>query len=130
MLRDKNFAYLNFDNYSLLEAWNDLTTELGFSSVNTTKKYMDFWILECMDVLRILESKEKVYWDDRGLRNLMAEGGMDSYIFPWESFLQRGYKPYQIIGYEYSLNYETYWYKFSKCSPYVVTFASHIKDCE
>ena len=42
MLRDKNFAYLNFDNYSLLEAWNDLTTELGFSSVNTTKKYMDF----------------------------------------------------------------------------------------
>ena len=31
---------------------------------------------------RILESKEKVYWDDLGLRNLMAEGGMDSYIFP------------------------------------------------
>lgn len=29
---------------------------------------------------RILESKEKVYWDDLGLRNLMAEGGMDSYI--------------------------------------------------
>ena len=22
MLRDKNFAYLNFDNYSLLNAWN------------------------------------------------------------------------------------------------------------
>ena len=29
---------------------------------------------------RILESKEKVYWDDLGLRNLMAEGGMDSYM--------------------------------------------------
>ena len=28
---------------------------------------------------RILESKEKVYWDDLGLRNLKAEGGMDSY---------------------------------------------------
>ena len=29
---------------------------------------------------RILESKEKVYWDDLGLRNLKAEGGMDSYM--------------------------------------------------
>ena len=29
---------------------------------------------------RILESNEKVYWDDLGLRNLKAEGGMDSYI--------------------------------------------------
>ena len=28
---------------------------------------------------RILESKEKVYWDDLGLRNLQTEGGMDSY---------------------------------------------------
>ena len=29
---------------------------------------------------RILESNEKIYWDDLGLRNLKAEGGMDSYI--------------------------------------------------
>ena len=29
---------------------------------------------------KILESNEKVYWDDLGLRNLKAEGGMDSYI--------------------------------------------------
>ena len=29
---------------------------------------------------RILESNEKIYWDDLGLRNLKAEGGIDSYI--------------------------------------------------
>lgn len=29
---------------------------------------------------KILESNEKVYWDDLGLRNLKAEGEMDSYI--------------------------------------------------
>lgn len=34
----------------------------------------------CIHGKRILESKEKVYWDDLGLRNLKAEGGMDSYI--------------------------------------------------
>ena len=61
------------------------------------------------------------------LRSWPPETRMVSSIFPWESFLQRGYKPYKNIGYEYSLNYETYWYQFSKCSPNVVTFASHIK---
>lgn len=29
---------------------------------------------------KILESNEKIYWDDLGLRNLKAGGGMDSYI--------------------------------------------------
>lgn len=29
---------------------------------------------------KLLESNEKIYWDDWGLRNLKAEGGMDSYI--------------------------------------------------
>ena len=29
---------------------------------------------------KLLESNEKVYWDDLGLRNLKAEGAMDSYI--------------------------------------------------
>ena len=29
---------------------------------------------------KLLESNEKIYWDDLGLRNLKAEGGMDSYI--------------------------------------------------
>ena len=29
---------------------------------------------------RLFESNEKVYWDDLGLRNLKAEGGMDSYV--------------------------------------------------
>ena len=29
---------------------------------------------------KIFESNEKIYWDDLGLRNLKAEGGMDSYI--------------------------------------------------
>ena len=29
---------------------------------------------------RLLESNEKVYWDDLGLRNHKADGSMDSYI--------------------------------------------------
>ena len=29
---------------------------------------------------KLLESNEKIYWDDLGLRNLKAEGAMDSYI--------------------------------------------------
>lgn len=47
---------------------------------------------------KILESNEKVYWDDLGLRNLKAEGGMDSYI---EKVIENAvYKHLCILGYE------------------------------
>ena len=47
---------------------------------------------------RILESKEKVYWDDLGLRNLMAEGGMDSYM---EKVIENAvYKHLCFLGYK------------------------------
>lgn len=29
---------------------------------------------------RLFESNEKVYWDDPGLRNLLSDGGLDSYV--------------------------------------------------
>lgn len=47
---------------------------------------------------KILESNEKVYWDDLGLRNLKAEGGMDSYI---EKVIENAvYKHLCFLGYE------------------------------
>ena len=47
---------------------------------------------------KILESNEKVYWDDQGLRNLKAEGGMDSYI---EKVIENAvYKHLCFLGYE------------------------------
>lgn len=47
---------------------------------------------------RILESNEKVYWDDLGLRNLKAEGGMDSYI---EKLIENAvYKHLCFLGYK------------------------------
>ncbi len=47
---------------------------------------------------KIFESKEKVYWDDLGLRNLKAEGGMDSYI---EKVIENAiYKHLRFLGYE------------------------------
>ena len=47
---------------------------------------------------RILESNEKVYWDDLGLRNLKAEGGMDSYI---EKVIENAvYKHLCYLGYK------------------------------
>lgn len=47
---------------------------------------------------RILESNEKVYWDDLGLRNLKAEGGMDSYI---EKVIENAvYKHLCFLGYK------------------------------
>lgn len=47
---------------------------------------------------KILESNEKVYWDDLGLRNLKAEGGMDSYI---EKVIENAvYKHLRFLGYE------------------------------
>ena len=47
---------------------------------------------------KIFESNEKVYWDDLGLRNLKAEGGMDSYI---EKVIENAiYKHLRFLGYE------------------------------
>ena len=47
---------------------------------------------------RILESNEKVYWDDLGLRNLKAERGMDSYI---EKVIENAvYKHLCFLGYK------------------------------
>lgn len=47
---------------------------------------------------KLFESNEKVYWDDLGLRNLKAEGGMDSYI---EKVIENAvYKQLCFLGYE------------------------------
>lgn len=47
---------------------------------------------------KIFESNEKIYWDDLGLRNLKAEGGMDSYI---EKVIENAiYKHLCFLGYE------------------------------
>lgn len=47
---------------------------------------------------KIFESNEKIYWDDWGLRNLKAEGGMDSYI---EKVIENAiYKHLCYLGYE------------------------------
>ena len=47
---------------------------------------------------RIFESNEKVYWDDLGLRNLKAEGGMDSYM---EKVIENAvYKQLRFLGYD------------------------------
>ena len=47
---------------------------------------------------RLFESNEKIYWDDLGLRNLKAEGSMDSYI---EKVIENAvYKHLCFLGYE------------------------------
>ena len=47
---------------------------------------------------KIFQSNEKIYWDDLGLRNLKAEGGMDSYI---EKVIENAvYKHLCYLGYE------------------------------
>lgn len=47
---------------------------------------------------KLLESNEKAYWDDLGLRNLKAEGGMDSYI---EKAIENAvYKHLCFLGYK------------------------------
>lgn len=47
---------------------------------------------------KIFESNEKIYWDDLGLRNLKAGGGMDSYI---EKVIKNAiYKHLCFLGYE------------------------------
>lgn len=47
---------------------------------------------------KIFESNEKIYWDDLGLRNLKAEGSMDSYI---EKVIENAiYKHLRHMGYE------------------------------
>lgn len=47
---------------------------------------------------KILESNEKIYWDDLGLRNFKAEGGMDSYI---EKVIENAvYKHLCFLGYK------------------------------
>lgn len=47
---------------------------------------------------KILESNAKVYWDDLGLRNLKAEGGLDSYI---EKVIENAvYKHLCFLGYK------------------------------
>jgi len=47
---------------------------------------------------KIFESNEKIFWDDLGLRNLKAEGGMDSYV---EKVIENAiYKHLCFLGYE------------------------------
>ena len=47
---------------------------------------------------KLFESNEKVYWDDLGLRNLKAEGGMDSYV---EKVIENAvYKQLCFLGYK------------------------------
>ena len=47
---------------------------------------------------KLFESNEKVYWNDLGLRNLKAEGSMDSYI---EKVIENAiYKHLRFLGYE------------------------------
>ena len=47
---------------------------------------------------KIFQSNEKIYWDDLGLRNLKAEGGMDSYI---EKVIENAvYKQLCFLGYD------------------------------
>ena len=47
---------------------------------------------------KILESNEKVYWDDLGMRNLKAEGAMDSYV---EKVIENAvYKHLCFLGYK------------------------------
>ena len=47
---------------------------------------------------KIFQSNEKIYWDDLGLRNLKAEGGMDSYI---EKVIENAvYKHLRFLGYD------------------------------
>lgn len=47
---------------------------------------------------KLFESNEKVYWDDLGLRNIMAEGGMDSYV---EKVIENAvYKQLCFLGYD------------------------------
>ena len=47
---------------------------------------------------KLLESNEKIYWDDLGLRNLRAEGGMDSYIE--KAIENAAYKHLCFLGYK------------------------------
>ena len=47
---------------------------------------------------KIFESNEKIYWDDIGLRNLKASGGMDSYI---EKVIENAvYKQLSYLGFD------------------------------
>lgn len=47
---------------------------------------------------KLFESNEKVYWNDLGLRNLKAEGSMDSYI---DKVIENAiYKHLRFLGYE------------------------------
>ena len=47
---------------------------------------------------KIFQSNEKIYWDDLGLRNLKAEGAMDSYI---EKVIENAvYKQLCFLGYD------------------------------
>jgi len=47
---------------------------------------------------KIFQSNEKIYWDDLGLRNLKAEGGLDSYI---EKVIENAvYKHLCFLGYD------------------------------
>lgn len=47
---------------------------------------------------KIFQSNEKIYWEDLGLRNLKAEGGMDSYI---EKVIENAvYKHLCFMGYD------------------------------
>ena len=113
----RNIPFLN----NLLAFYADTTGKL--TSANSIAKYMksqaenvssnlillyrEFYAEACLiDVVsrydihgkKLFESNEKIYWDDLGLRNSKAEGGMDSYI---EKVIENAvYKQLCFLGYD------------------------------
>ena len=113
----RNIPFLN----NLIAFYSDTTGKL--TSANSISKYMksqqedvssnlillyrEFYAeAYLLDVVprydihgkKIFQSNEKVYWDDLGLRNLKADGNMDSYI---EKVIENAvYKHLCYLGYE------------------------------
>lgn len=113
----RNIPFLN----NLIEFYADTTGKL--TSANSIAKYMkqqdkdissnlillyrEFYAeAYLLDIVprydihgkKIFQSNDKIYWDDLGLRNLKAEGRMDSYI---EKVIENAvYKHLRFLGYE------------------------------
>ena len=113
----RNIPFLNnliafyADTTGKLTSANSISKYMKYQNVNVSSNlillYKSFYseaflidVVSRYDIhgKKLFESNEKIYWDDIGLRNLKASGGMDSYI---EKVIENAvYKQLSFLGYD------------------------------
>ena len=116
MLRDKNFAYLNFDNYQLLETWDANLVMRMLDDVYPGYEYIlldevqnleawDLWVSELYRIEMLPFSLEEFFdWNKLDLHILKPEHKTESLVLT-DDYLRNGGYPEVVASRQLTRNY-------------------------